>query len=348
MRFKIPKCKFQSNCAIDIVMRRMCAFCRLNKCIECGMKKVSSRTHLPPQPTPDTHTNNYHHNHTDQIDHNNQTDHNEHGTNNYYIKEWIWNDEAKECRRMKIEQNRNKRTYDDTMDGELVTMHDILYALDTKCVEEIRNIIRLSKMLIGFNHICNEDRIKLVKHSCIQIYTMRSAAYYDVHSESWNIKLDGRNTVMLRLENIRTNSESVYSRLKEYLKVLKYEMDSDHRVLDLMTAIVLFNPDHDDLVDKETIKMEQKIYMYLLKRYLHLKYSTTCEANGRFLNLLNTFTDLFYLENRVRQNFLSFRANQFHPVINPDFNDTKRHKIDHKVITIDSESAPAIETRNLL
>ncbi|CAG2101551.1 unnamed protein product [Medioppia subpectinata] len=177
---------------------------------------------------------------------------------------------------------------------EAKTMHDILYALDTKCVE------------------------------------------------------DGRNTVMLRLENIRTNSESVYSRLKEYLKVLKYEMDSDHRVLDLMTAIVLFNPDHDDLVDKETIKMEQKIYMYLLKRYLHLKYSTTCEANGRFLNLLNTFTDLFYLENRVRQNFLSFRANQFHPVINPDFNDTKRHKIDHKVITIDSESAPAIETRNLL
>ncbi|CAG2162422.1 unnamed protein product [Oppiella nova] len=41
---KIPKCKFQSNCVIDIVMRRMCAFCRLNKCIECGMKKVSTRS----------------------------------------------------------------------------------------------------------------------------------------------------------------------------------------------------------------------------------------------------------------------------------------------------------------
>ncbi|CAG2162420.1 unnamed protein product [Oppiella nova] len=277
---KIPKCKFQSNCVIDIVMRRMCAFCRLNKCIECGMKK-----------------------------------------------EWIWNDEAKECRRMKIEQNRNKRTYDDTMDtmdtpgaiighpitsatanipnypanthrigidferfsssiyqkavelelsvipiarpindfshsynelecnrlnelfnatkhvghqshtsyptSEAKTMHDILYALDLKCVEEIKNIIRLSKMLIAFNNICKEDRIKLIKHSCIQIYTMRSATYYDTHTESWNMKLDTRNTVMLRLENIRTNSESVYSRLKEYLKVLKYELDSDHRVLDL-------------------------------------------------------------------------------------------------------------------
>ncbi|XP_054162244.1 nuclear hormone receptor HR96-like [Oppia nitens] len=334
---QIPRCKFQSNCVIDLVMRRMCAACRLKKCMDCGMKK-----------------------------------------------EWIWNDEAKESRRMKIESNRNKRTFDEMRDTDIethqrpakqqmvidptyqyeltrfsaliyqkavelelsvipiarpvndftqtynelecnrlnelfnatkliesqstaaasktLTKDDIIYALDSKCVQEIRNIIRLSKMLIGFNSINKQDQEKLIKRGCIQIYTMRSVTYYDNNLESWNIKLDQRNTVMLRLDDVR-NSHTMYSQFKDYLKRFKYELDNDYGILDLMTAIVLFNPDYDDLVDKELIKQEQKIYMYLLKRYLHRKYHTTCEANGKFLNLLNTLVDLQYLENKVQQDF---------------------------------------------
>ncbi|CAG2101554.1 unnamed protein product [Medioppia subpectinata] len=61
-----------------------------------------------------------------------------------------------------------------------------------------------------------------------------------------------------------------------------------------MTAIVLFNPYRPGLKYRDTVKLQQHIYMHLLKRYLMMKYGTESEANEKFMHL-------YYLDMRCKQ-----------------------------------------------
>ncbi|CAG2172417.1 unnamed protein product [Oppiella nova] len=79
--------------------------------------------------------------------------------------------------------------------------------------------------------------------------------------------------------------------------------DLDQQILDLTTAIILFNPDINGLIDREAIRMEQHNYMHLLKRYLQIKFSSICESNGNLLFL-------GYIDKRIRQTHAGRPRNQ--------------------------------------
>ncbi|CAG2170970.1 unnamed protein product [Oppiella nova] len=70
----------------------------------------------------------------------------------------------------------------------------------------------------------------------------------------------------------------------------------------LLMAIILFNPDRPNLTDRELIKVQQQLYMYLLQRYLQIRYGSECEAKSRFIRLLNTLEDVQNLDKIHKQN----------------------------------------------
>lgn len=49
----------------------------------------------------------------------------------------------------------------------------------------------------------------------------------------------------------------------------------------------------EDKINREiNYRLQQQLYMYLLQRYLLIKYRYECESKEKFLRLLNTLYDL--------------------------------------------------------
>ncbi|CAG2162421.1 unnamed protein product [Oppiella nova] len=73
--------------------------------------------------------------------------------------------------------------------SEVFSVDDYFVTLDQKCEQEVRKLIKSYKSLICFNEICEQDRNKLIKTQSVQIYKLRSVAYFDEFNECWNVEL---------------------------------------------------------------------------------------------------------------------------------------------------------------
>ncbi|CAG2111876.1 unnamed protein product [Medioppia subpectinata] len=59
-----------------------------------------------------------------------------------------------------------------------------------------------------------------------------------------------------------------------------------------LSAIVLFNPNRPNLIHRDIIRLEQQLYIYLLQRYLLLKYGSEWESQPKVQKLMNSMKDL--------------------------------------------------------
>ncbi|CAG2123108.1 unnamed protein product [Medioppia subpectinata] len=104
------------------------------------------------------------------------------------------------------------------------------------------------------------------------------------------------------MDLLKQTKRNIYGVLTNYYNKMLPILDSDRVVLHLLSAIVLFNPDKDNIIHREAIKVQQNIYMHLLKRYLSIKYCNECESKTRFLRLMNTLQDISLLGKIQREN----------------------------------------------
>ncbi|XP_054169174.1 uncharacterized protein LOC128966351 [Oppia nitens] len=154
----------------------------------------------------------------------------------------------------------------------------------------------ISKCLQLFNSINLNDQIALIKYGSIEISCLRSIIGYN--DDTKQIVLPDENpdeSVIVKIDTINDNKQYLYKAfIKFYEKIVRI-WDSDELILDLVTAILLFNPNRPKLQHRNTIKFNQQIYIYLLKRYLLLRYRSDSECDSKFLKLMNTFKDLHHL-----------------------------------------------------
>ncbi|CAG2100003.1 unnamed protein product [Medioppia subpectinata] len=167
--------------------------------------------------------------------------------------------------------------------------------------KEVKNVITLSKSLSTFERICDNDRIALVKYGCMDILCLRSVTSYDTINEYWRIVLNEEISFLMRADILKSIRNDVYMIYIDYFTSICHELDSDPIILDLLTAIVLFNPDRQYLIHKEAVKQEQNLYIYLLQRYLRLKYKSECQAEFKFGRLCRTLKEIYLLgENQLK------------------------------------------------
>ncbi|CAG2109058.1 unnamed protein product [Medioppia subpectinata] len=62
--------------------------------------------------------------------------------------------------------------------------------------------------------------------------------------------------------------------------------------MSLLMTILLFNPNRPDLKYRHYVKLEQQLYIYLLQRYLLLKYGSNYESETKLQRLMNSLKDL--------------------------------------------------------
>ncbi|CAG2171960.1 unnamed protein product [Oppiella nova] len=95
------------------------------------------------------------------------------------------------------------------------------------------DIIDFTQCLNGFNNICFDDRLALVKYGGIELASIRSLNYYDPKHESFLLPI-----VCIESTNRLINTWNY----------------NDPIAIDLLTAIILFNPNRPHLTHRHNVR----------------------------------------------------------------------------------------------
>ncbi|CAG2103949.1 unnamed protein product, partial [Medioppia subpectinata] len=142
------------------------------------------------------------------------------------------------------------------------------------------DVVNFTKRLEGFTKCCADDQLSLVKYGCVELIYLRG----------FNISHSLAQCVHIFMMLLQDSETDVYYLFKKFADKFVPNFDDDMIIANLLTAIILFNPNRKGLTHKVSIKLEQQLYIYLLQRYLLLKYGS--ESQIRLQALMTGLTDL--------------------------------------------------------
>jgi len=192
---------------------------------------------------------------------------------------------------------------------------EALNALRLKCDFEIRKVVKMSKQLTAFCKLCETDKIHLLKYSAVEIMTLRILLDYDPESCNWHAIHNNDLSTIIYMELLKEGKRNYYKNYKDFLDKILPEWDCDNIIIDLLTAIILFDANRPKLLHRESVKLQQQCYMYLLQRYLRLRYQSDCVSDTKFLRLLNSLKDLHIVNDKVAQNWVEPDAQGVLPLL---------------------------------
>ncbi|CAG2162875.1 unnamed protein product [Oppiella nova] len=148
----------------------------------------------------------------------------------------------------KLSTNINK-TYVSTVEG-------FLRVIDIQRESDVKNVVKVFKRLMCATEICEQDKVILLKYGASEVHCMRCITYYDYDNQRWTNYLDDNNAVILSMDFVRQiePDNETHVIFQDYVNKLYNDIDSDINVLNIMTAIVLFNPYRPGLKYSEIVK----------------------------------------------------------------------------------------------
>ncbi|CAG2163561.1 unnamed protein product [Oppiella nova] len=144
-----------------------------------------------------------------------------------------------------------------------------------------------------FRELGKDDKIELLMAGFPKILSLLSVLNFNFEGRFWTVPFDNENAAQLSIDVIK-NHEIHY----KFLQNVQHECKSDMIMLDLLSAVLLFNPNGSILIHKHFIALQQKTYMYLLQRYLEIKHNSKSESETRFLRLMNCVNELYECRSR--------------------------------------------------
>ncbi|CAG2174244.1 unnamed protein product [Oppiella nova] len=126
----------------------------------------------------------------------------------------------------------------------------------------------------------------------MELIVLRANIYYDEHAKNWTQYIDDEYSFVFPMHLLIPEKRDLYNSYKNYFNKMLPEWNKDIVILDLLSAIVLFNPNRPNMVNREAVMAEQKMYVYLLQRYLMIKYHWEWQSKSKMANLMNSLPDL--------------------------------------------------------
>ncbi|XP_054169145.1 nuclear hormone receptor HR96-like [Oppia nitens] len=182
-------------------------------------------------------------------------------------------------------------------------LNEALRVIYKKFETDIKKIVKFSKGLFAFNGLCDDDQICLIKYSIIEIVNLRILLHFNPNHRIWNILTDSDTSDLLFIDILKEGKRNYYQNFCDFIDKISAEWHSDKSIIDLLTAIILFDPNRPDLKHSESIKLQQQVYIYLLQRYLGIQFGSDCLAKTTFLRLLNSLNDLHIINNKIALNW---------------------------------------------
>ncbi|CAG2165432.1 unnamed protein product [Oppiella nova] len=168
--------------------------------------------------------------------------------------------------------------------------NEYMLVTNQKYEKIIQTIVDFTKRLDGFQKLCVEDQMSLVKYGCLELNFLRSLLYFDEQTQEYRFPLTDTRTLKVSLEALKEHRMETYYPLKIFMDKFFPEWNRDQVIIDLLSAIVIMNPKRQNLTHKQSIKLEQQLYVYLLQRYLLLRYQS--ESESKLQKLMVSLTDL--------------------------------------------------------
>ncbi|CAO1442575.1 unnamed protein product [Diamesa hyperborea] len=181
----------------------------------------------------------------------------------------------------------------------------------------IRRLIKMSKKISAFKKMCQEDQIALLKGGCTEMMIMRSVMQYDTDRATWTIP-HSQETANIHSDILKLAKGNVYEEHDRFIRNFDPKLRTDERIILILCAITLFNPNRPSTVHKDVIKLEQNSYYYLLRRYLGSVYGG-CEARSIFLQLLEKIQEVHKLNEEIISVYLDVNPSQVEPLLREIF-----------------------------
>ncbi|CAG2167952.1 unnamed protein product [Oppiella nova] len=116
---------------------------------------------------------------------------------------------------------------------------------------EIRRITKCVKGMNDFQKFDESDQISMIKYGCFEAMYLRSVIHFD-HQDK---VLERDVTLVLKMDFLR-NKLKVYDFYEQYIQKIRPIWDSDRLI-----CISMFNPDRNGLINRDTIRLQQHIYI---------------------------------------------------------------------------------------
>ncbi|XP_054157168.1 vitamin D3 receptor B-like [Oppia nitens] len=162
----------------------------------------------------------------------------------------------------------------------------------------VKDIVSFTKGLESFRTYCLDDQLSLIKHGFYDILMLRSLSCYDKDLHNFVLPVDDKKSMIISLVSFKKfNLDYLGNFMQLLMKLMNQFMPfwkHDKVIMDLMTAIVFFDPNRPNLKHRHNIKLDQQLYIYLLQRYLRLKWVSDSESGIRLCRLM-TSMGLFHV-----------------------------------------------------
>jgi len=296
-------CKYGDHCEIDMYMRRKCQECRLKKCYAVGMRpecvvpeaQCAIKRKAKEQTKSSSDSNSVSQGGSDKrIKTVTPLKPEEEELINrlVYYQDEFEQPSGEDLKR--IEKSIEEESDDDCSDR---GPRSLRYITESTILT-VQLIVEFSKRLPGFQSLCREDQVTLLKACSSEVMMLRGARRYDVHTESIlfanNKPYTKENYLEAELDN---------ANLFKFCKLMS-NMKVDNAEYALLTAIVIFSERHG-LRKPKMVEKIQEIYVQALQGYVNSRRS---REPVMFAKLLSVLTELRSLGNANSEQCFSLKV----------------------------------------
>lgn len=165
-------------------------------------------------------------------------------------------------------------------------------------------LVGTCRKLRAYRRLQMDDRVTLLSSVFFDVVAMKSVLTYDHLTDSWNcsgIRVDRRD--VFRLDS------SLHNGIVHVIETFPDRWRKDLTVAALLYLIIIFNPDLPNLKFKESIRLEQYTYIYLLQRYLESTCEFPYDASDYHYRLMVKIEEIQNLRKHMRNVFEMFIIN---------------------------------------
>ncbi|CAG2121568.1 unnamed protein product, partial [Medioppia subpectinata] len=106
----------------------------------------------------------------------------------------------------------------------------------------------------GYKNLCQHDQIALMKAGCTEIIILRSVQTYNFERDFWSIVKDSKNPTLIKLDALKPSLRPcIFEAHKRFMAQIGHEWDNNLDILNLLSTIVLFDPNRPNIIHKDMI-----------------------------------------------------------------------------------------------
>lgn len=181
----------------------------------------------------------------------------------------------------------------------------------------IRRLIKMCKRVWGFRSLPQSDQLALLKQGCTQMMLLRSVINFDPEKDVWKIPLSENELSRIKVDVLKygeTSQSDIVQVYRSWLRGFDPRASHDLRVICILTAIALFDPNRSHLLNRDTIQLTQERYFEILRRYLESLYRLS-EAHEIYANLISKMSELAGINELYVRVYLNVDPSHVEPLL---------------------------------